>query len=122
MNKIRNRVLLDIGRNKLAIICGHQNWRDWKTRIDWEAMIESASRRLRRGTDNVSAYWVALGSQSTALRMLILPNVIRSRGDEAAHASGQRLISESVLSLKGEQERKDMIAIYCAVYGEDPVQ
>ncbi|KAG2744207.1 hypothetical protein P692DRAFT_20837789, partial [Suillus brevipes Sb2] len=30
INKIRRRVLLDMGRDQLATICGHKNWREWK--------------------------------------------------------------------------------------------
>jgi hypothetical protein len=122
MNKIWNRVLLDKGRNMLAIICGYQDWSDWKTRFDRDTMINFASSQLQRPTDAISEYWVALGRQSTALRKLVFPNQVRTRGDDAAHASKQSLIGDSVLSLKGEQERSDMIAIYCAVYGEEPMQ
>ena len=84
-------------------------------------MINSASSQLQKPTDAVSEYWVALGRRSTALRKLVFPNQVRTRGDSAAHASKQSLISESVLSLKGEQEWTDMIVIYCTVYGEEPV-
>jgi hypothetical protein len=52
--------------------------------------------------------------------MLVLRNAVRSRGDVAAHASAQKLIGESVLALTGEQERRDMSAIFRAVYGAEP--
>jgi hypothetical protein len=54
MNKIRRRVLLDMGRNKLAVICGYQNWRDWKTHFDRETMVDSASSQLRRPAADLS--------------------------------------------------------------------
>jgi hypothetical protein len=64
---------------------------------------------------------MALGSQLTALRRLLLPNQVRSRGDIAAHVSDPDLMGQSVLALTEEQERKDMIAIFQAIYGKEPV-
>lgn len=84
-------------------------------------MLISASNQLQNGSDKISDHWKALRSRPTALRMLIFPSHVRSRGDLAAHASAQKLIGESVLSLSGENEREDMCAIFAAVYGVEPV-
>jgi len=71
-------------------------------------------------SDDVSCRWRALGRQHTALRKLVLPNQVRDRGDLAAHTSAKKNIAESVLALTEEQERKDMIAIFKVVFGEEP--
>ncbi|KAG2062881.1 hypothetical protein BDR04DRAFT_1164519 [Suillus decipiens] len=32
IDKIRRRVLLDMGRDQLAVLCGHKDWKEWKDR------------------------------------------------------------------------------------------
>ena len=83
-------------------------------------MLETTSTRLSIASDTPHQ-WRTLGSQSTALRMLLLSSSVHFRGDLAACASAPKLIGESVLSLTVEQEKKDMIAIYQAVFGTEPV-
>jgi hypothetical protein len=121
INKIRNRVLLDLARKRLAVICGYKDWRDWKSYADKNTMFDSALIQLQNGGDNISDQWKALCSRSTALKMLIYPSPVRERGDLAAHASAQKLIGESVLGLAGVTEREDMSTIFAAVYGVEPV-
>jgi hypothetical protein len=111
-----------MGRHQLAVICGHKNWMAWKINSDskGEDMLGSALMLLKTPR-NLPPHWMALGSQPTALRRLLLPNQVRSRGDAAAHhVSEQGLIADSVLALTEEQERNDMIAIFRAIYGEEP--
>jgi len=121
INKIRNRVLLDVARNKLAVICGYDNWKAWKASSDSrDEMLNSAFTRLSALSNDVSPEWLALGKQRTALQLLLLPSRIRNRGDIAAHVSAKKLIGESILALTEVQERNDMIVIYKAVYGEEP--
>jgi hypothetical protein len=121
INKIRNRVLLDLARDKLAGICGFNNWKDWKTNVgNREMMLRVATSWLGMPGANISEQWKALGQRSTALRILLLPNPIRSRGDVAAHGSAQKHIGESILALTVEQERKDMSIIFRAVFGTEP--
>jgi len=117
INKIRNRVLLDLGRDKLAEICGYTDWKHWKTNSDRDRLYNFALTRLK---SNLPLEWMALGSRPTALGMLLLPSQVRSRGNIAAHSSARKLIGESVLALTVEQERNDMIVIYRAVYGVEP--
>jgi len=120
VNKIRNRVLLDMGRNKLATICGHKNWEDWNASFNTrDEMFNSASTRLNNAAavNDLPHQWTVLGNRPTALRMLLLPSPVLSCGDGVAHASAQKLIEESVLALMVEQERDDMISICEAVYG-----
>ena len=121
INKIGNRVLLDLARDRLAVICGHKNWYGWKKHANnlKDTMLNSASNRLQNG-DNLSDQWKAIHSRPTALKMLFFRNTVRSRGDLAAHASAQKLIGESVLGLAGT-EREDMCTIFAAVYGAEPV-
>jgi len=124
INKIRNRVLLDMGRNKLAVVCGHKSWKAWKTVSDSrDAMIDFALRRLNALSpiDEVSARWIVFSKQRTALQMLLLPNQVRDCGDLAAHASAKESIAESILALTVEQGRADMNAIFKVVFGEEPV-
>jgi hypothetical protein len=83
-------------------------------------LLNSALTGLKNTSDNLPPQWTALSSQPAALRMLVLHNPVRSRGDVAAHASAQRLIGKSVLALTVEQEQKDMTAILRAVYGAEP--
>jgi hypothetical protein len=115
---------LDIGRNKLAGICGYANWKVWKDCIkNRDEILNSAQIRLTTPSpsDKVSREWTALGTQRTALQMLLVRNKVRDRGDLAAHSSAQKLIGESVMALTLDQERKDMITIFKAVFGEEPV-
>jgi len=72
------------------------------------------------GSDNIPLQWLALGRQHMALQMLLLPNQVQDCGDLVAHSLAKRSIRESVLSLMVDQERVDMVAIFKAVYGEDP--
>ena len=122
INKIRNRVLLDLARDRLAIICGYKDWYGWKAAESHDTMFNSASNRLQNAGDDISKQWKAVysRSESTALKMLIFRNSVRSRGDIAAHASAQKLIGESVLGLTGTQ-REDMCTIFAAVYGVEPI-
>jgi len=120
INKIRNRVLLDIGRDRLAVVCGHKDWKDWKVNsASRDEMIESVSIRLSTPSNDLPHKWMALRSRPTALRRLLLPNPVRSRGNIAAHASAKQHIGESVLALVDEQEREDMIALFEVVFGEE---
>jgi len=121
INKIRNRVLLDMGRNQLAVICGHRDWKAWKaSSASRDDIFNSAFMRLKTPGDDLPQRWLALSSRQTALRMLLLPNQVRDRGDIAAHSSAKRSIGESVLALTVDGERADMMAIFKAVYGEEP--
>ena len=117
-------MLLDLGRNKLAVVCGHKSWKAWKTVSDGrDAMIDFALTRLNALSpiDEISARWIVFSKQRTALQMLLLPNQIRDRGDLAAHASAKESIAESILALMVEQGRADMNAIFKVVFGEEPV-
>jgi len=84
-------------------------------------MFQTALTRLKSPNNDLPSQWTDLGNKQTALRLLLLPNRIRDRGDEAAHAAGRKLIGESVLAIMDEQQREDMIAIFVAVYGREPV-
>jgi hypothetical protein len=115
---------LDIGRNKLAVICGYANWKEWKACIqNRDEILNSAQIRLTTlsPSDKVSCEWTVLGTQRTALQMLLVRNKVRDRGDLAAHSSARKHIGESVMALAVDQERKDMITIFKAVFGEEPV-
>ena len=121
INKIQNRVLLDLAQDKLAGICGFNDWKNWKNNVgSREMMLRGARSWLGTPTVDISDEWKALGQQSTALRILLLPNPIRSWRDVAAHASAQKHIAESILALTVEQEQKDMSVIFCAVFGTEP--
>ncbi|KAH7920639.1 hypothetical protein BV22DRAFT_1132915 [Leucogyrophana mollusca] len=73
INKIRQRMLLDLGRDKLAVICGSPDWAHWKKSSSGnrEEMMASASRTLRT-SDQISGYWKALADDDKALRLLML--------------------------------------------------
>ena len=110
-----------MGRDRLAVICGCENWKDWKAKLtSIDEILESASTQLRNPNNNLPCQWNALCNRPTAIQRLLLPNPVRSRGDIAAHVSAKEYIGESVLALKDEQEREDMIAIFKGVYGEKP--
>lgn len=86
-------------------------------------MVDFALTRLNTLShiDDISDRWVVLGRQRTALQTLLLRNPLRDCGDLAAHGSAKESIGQSVLALTVEQERTDMIAIFNAVFGEEPV-
>jgi hypothetical protein len=108
-----------MGRNKLAIICGYENWRNWKASFDdRDTMFSLALKRLQTPGNNISHHWRALAGRPTALQLLVYPNKVRDRGDVAAHASGKKNITEGVLSLPEVQARGDMTTIFAAVYEE----
>jgi hypothetical protein len=110
-----------MARDQLAVICGHRNWKNWKAASESsERMLNVASTQLKTHGNDLSVHWKHLGRQTTALECLLFPNRLRSRGDTAAHVSGQEHIAESVSTLAEGQERKDMIAIFRAVYNEEP--
>jgi hypothetical protein len=113
-----------MGRNKLAVICGHKDWKAWKASGDSrDAMVDFASTQLNTldPIDDKYRWWNDLGKQHTALQTLLLRNRIRDRGDLAAHGSAKECIGESVLALTVERERMDMMAIFQAVFSEEPV-
>lgn len=124
INNIRSRVLLDLGRDKLAVICGYMDWANWTASTNSrEAMVNSVSTQLNAasaGDVDMPRQWIALGSQPTALQMLLSPDRVRCPGDITSQAS-QKLIGKSVLAQTVEQDRNDMIAIFRAVYGAEPV-
>ncbi|KAG2093710.1 uncharacterized protein F5147DRAFT_779225 [Suillus discolor] len=70
IDRICHRVLLDMGRNQLAMICGHTDWKGWKdekatsTQGDdhavQTAMMTEAEVMLQNSTD-ASKYWTAVG-------------------------------------------------------------
>jgi hypothetical protein len=128
INKIRRRVLLDMGRDQLAMICGHKNWREWKdekttsTAVDdptIQTMMTEAEVILENSTD-ASDYWKAVGQDRSTLRFLIHRSHIRTEGDIVAHSSTAEAIAESVLALTASSDRTHMISIFRAVYNDKP--
>jgi hypothetical protein len=53
--------------------------------------------------------------------MLLLRNQVWDHGDLAAHQSAKESIGKSILALTVEQEQSDMMAIFKAVFGKEPV-
>ncbi|KAG2336056.1 hypothetical protein BDR05DRAFT_953627 [Suillus weaverae] len=130
IDKIRRRVLLDMGRQQLAVICGHKDWIEWKdsqkaistSGEDFAirtAMIIEAEVVLRDSKD-ASEYWKAVGRDHSTLRLLIHRNHIRTHANIAAHTSSEKDISESVLALTATGDRTHMIIIFRAVYNNEP--
>lgn len=129
IDKIRRRVLLDMGRDQLAMICGHKNWKEWKdekatsTPVDDQtvqtAMMTEAEVILQNSTD-ASKYWKAVGQDRSTLRFLIHRSHIRTEGDIVAHNSTAEAIAESVLALTASSDRAHMITIFRAVYNNEP--
>lgn len=129
IDKIRRRVLLDMGRDQLAVICGHENWREWKEKKaistpsdDFAvrtAMMTEVETTLRDSNDP-SEYWKAVGQDRSTLRLLIHRNHIRTYADIAAHSSTEQHIAESVLALAAPSDRTHMTAIFCAVFNKEP--
>ncbi|KAF8873842.1 hypothetical protein BD779DRAFT_1476841 [Infundibulicybe gibba] len=114
INNIRHRVLLDLGRDYLATICGHTDWDTWvaafgndRDRMHALALTALAQVPLHR-------HWT-----NEALHRLVIRrrDPLRNRGNEAAHNATIRGLECSVLSLpEGGQERVDMFAIYELVF------
>ncbi|KAG1894481.1 uncharacterized protein F5891DRAFT_1255179 [Suillus fuscotomentosus] len=130
INKIRRRVLLDTGRDQLAMICGHKNWREWKDEKTTstpspgddqtvQTMMTEAEVILENSTD-ASDYWKAVGKDRSTLRFLIHRSHIRTEGDIVAHNSTAEAIAESVLALIASSDRTHMISIFRAVYNDEP--
>ncbi|KAG1735908.1 uncharacterized protein EDB91DRAFT_1337530 [Suillus paluster] len=103
------RVLLDIARNKLAMICGF--------------VSNMAKQALAALNSKDRQHWLPIVSRPTALHLLLHRNRVRDRGDWAAHTSAKDDMSQSILVLKAGPERDDMTFIFRAVFdGGDPVQ
>jgi hypothetical protein len=93
-----------MGRNKLAVICGYENWNLWKAGFNnRDEMLEAALTRLSTlsPTDDESRRWIALGKEHSAVERLV-----RDRGDLPVHPSAQESVGESALA--EDQERRDM--------------
>ena len=86
-------------------------------------MVDFASTQLNTldPIDDKYRWWNDLGKQCTALQTLLLRNQIRDCGDLAAHGSAKECIGESVFALTVEREWMDMMAIFQAVFSEEPV-
>ncbi|KAG1745349.1 uncharacterized protein EDB91DRAFT_1246209 [Suillus paluster] len=129
VDKIRWRVLLDMGRDQLAVICRHKDWKEWKESKATStagddfairtAMMTEAEMMLQDSTDS-SEYWKAVGQDPSTLGLLIHPNNIRNQADIAEHSSTEKAIAESVLALATLGDRTHMIAIFCAIYDSEP--
>ncbi|KAG0698969.1 hypothetical protein DFH29DRAFT_1002356 [Suillus ampliporus] len=92
IDKIRQRVLLNIGRDQLAIM------RNGMT---------TEAKMMLQGSKDASGYWKAVGRDILALRLLIHRSRIKTRADIAAHSSTETGIAESVLALTSEGDRND---------------
>jgi uncharacterized coiled-coil protein SlyX len=112
INDIRNRVLLDMGRNILARICHYNSWIDWKSSFPSLDDLSRSAHEYLTTSEHVSADWIAVANRPSALRLLLKPNPVRYRGDMVAHSSTRELIGESVLALRPGWERGDMTVIF----------
>ncbi|KAG1894499.1 uncharacterized protein F5891DRAFT_717029 [Suillus fuscotomentosus] len=128
INKIRRRVLLDMGRDQLAVICGHKNWREWKemkaTSTEGDdfavrTVMMTEAETILRDSNDLSEYWKAVGQDHSTLRLLIHRNHIRIYADIAAHSSTEKNIAESVLALAAPGDRTHMTTIFCAVFDKE---
>jgi FtsZ-binding cell division protein ZapB len=129
IDKIRWRVFLDMGRDQLAVICGHENWREWKEKKATSTPSDDFAVRtammtevetILRDSNDPSEYWKAVGQDRSTLRLLIHRNHIRTYADIAAHSSTEQHIAESVLALAAPSDRTHMTAIFCAVFNKEP--
>lgn len=112
---------MDIGRNKLAVICGHKDWKAWKASTkSRDEIYNTALTRLKTLSNDVPKRWADLGRKQTALQLLLLPNRLRDRGDIAAHASAPKNLGESIFALPEEQHREDLTNIFWAIFNEEP--
>jgi hypothetical protein len=117
-----------MGRDQLATICGHKNWREWKDEKTTstpgddqsvQTMMTEAEVMLENSTD-ASDYWKAVGQDRSTLRFLVHRSHIRTEGDYVAHNSTAEAIAESILALTASSDRTHMISIFRAVYNDEP--
>jgi hypothetical protein len=118
-----------MGRDQLAVICGHENWREWKEKKTTSTPSDDFAVRtammtevetIFRDSNDPSEYWKAVGQDRSTLRLLIHRNHIRTYADIAAHSSTEQHIAESVLALAAPSDRTHMTAIFCAVFNKEP--
>ncbi|TFK39003.1 hypothetical protein BDQ12DRAFT_682844 [Crucibulum laeve] len=120
LTRIRHRVLLDNARELLARLCHYTSWSAWKDSQDRVAMFNEARTILANETQalpRVTAEWVTVGKNTTALDMLIRKGGTRERGNKVAHVSSTKDIAQSLIELKeGSAVRTALSDIYRAVY------
>jgi len=63
-----------MGRDKLAVAFGHQNWQEWRASAgSREELYNSALTRLQEDPTGVPPQWANMGNKPSALRTMLFP-------------------------------------------------
>jgi len=119
LNDMRVRILLDQGRNLLAVMCGYTDWRDLEAHVDrGEQILQTLQIATKHLPDDpsVSADWKNLMKQDSALQLLIFPREGCGHCDLASHVVRPQMIAASLSTFEDEE---DLLIIFRAVYGSD---
>lgn len=131
MYEIHLRILIDMGLNQLAVICGYKDWKEWKEQKEASipgddedvciAMRAEAKAMLQRqGSSCLSESWKAIGQGRWFLNELIDVRSFRAREEIVVCTASKEDIGKAVRKMTFEFPPRDMSAIFSAVYDEEP--
>lgn len=131
MYEIHLRILIDMGLNQLAVICGYKDWKEWKEQKEASipgddedvciAMRAEAKTMLQRqGSNCLSESWKAIGQGRWFLNELIDVRSFRAREEIVVCTASKEDIGKAVRKMTFEFPPRDMSAIFSAVYDEEP--
>jgi hypothetical protein len=131
IHKIYRRILCEMGRNQLAVICGYKNWKEWKEWAERRVSSHPADYRavrtsiinearemlLREGPDGPSDNWKAVGQSRWTLSYLVYSDDTRSRPDLRIP---EEALCSSLPGLIIPDTTNKTLYIFCAVYNVQP--
>jgi hypothetical protein len=86
INDMRLRILVNMGRDNLAVVFGHKNWQEWRASASSrEELYNSALARLKEDPTGVPPQWANMGNNPSALRTMLFPKrPVQSARDSAS--------------------------------------
>ncbi|KIM92063.1 hypothetical protein PILCRDRAFT_83388 [Piloderma croceum F 1598] len=88
IDDMRLRILVNMGRDKLAVVFGHKNWQEWRASAgSREELYNSALTRLKEDPTGVPPQWANIGDNPSALRTMLFPKRPVQPGDFVVRAS-----------------------------------
>ncbi|KAG2127466.1 uncharacterized protein EDB93DRAFT_1109294 [Suillus bovinus] len=128
IGKIHLQILIDMGRNQLAVICGYKDWKEWREskevstsgdkRDMHAAMIAEAKAILQKQDSNVSESWKVVGQQHLALRYIINGRRMRAREEVVEYTATREAIRIAVSDMAYSEITRNMGVIFDAVFDE----
>ncbi|KAG2060958.1 hypothetical protein BDR06DRAFT_966778 [Suillus hirtellus] len=131
MYEIHLWILIDMGLNQLAVICGYNDWKEWKEQK--EASIPGDDEDIciamrakvkvmlqRQGSSCLSEPWKAIGQGHWFLNKLIDVRSFRAHEDIVVCTASKEDIGKAVWGMTSEFPLCNLSAIFSAVYDKEP--